>query len=355
MGVQVSEFETTCPGWALPREEIPVYVKINKDIMRKIDCVRIFLDERLKLTDTINISEYEGGQTVTVREIGKSTRSDYDYFGIAVATKTTPDSLKTQIPIPIDAVYRDGTKDRRFAHARIFRPRVEFASMPEKLVLSDAKGESAVQVGLKFLGFGEISLRAECRTGGRIISEGSSLPDETQRRTVGEYAERAAGGLEFEADAAERMIQERRMGDNADSLCGLARGGRKSDTVRRTAERHLSQIVSEMLGRHLGYNSRLESQIRMRYSRRAPPPRSDGDGSQEHRSGAAPMRPSRTEVQVRFFYKDNMENEYGPIERTISIVDKRAGPAGSEVMIPVRVDVDESGAYENVGGMEIGS
>ena len=67
------------------------------------------------------------------------------------------------------------------------------------------------------------------------------------------------------------------------------------------------------------------------------------------------MRPSRTEVQVRFFYKDNMENEYGPIERTISIVDKRAGPAGSEVMIPVRVDVDESGAYENVGGMEIGS
>ena len=351
--MQVSEFETTCPRWALPREEIPVYVKINKDVMRKIDCVRIFLDERLKLTDTINISEYENGRTVTVREIGKSARSDYDYFGIVLATKTTPDSLKTQIRIPVDVVYRDGTKDRRFAHARIFRPRVEFASMPEKLVLSDAKGESAVPVGLKFFGFGEISLRAECRTGGRIISECPSLPDETQRRTVGEHAERAAGPGSG-VDAAQRTIRERR-GDNADSLCGLARGGRKSETARRAAEQHLSQIVSEMLGRHLGYNSRLESQIRMRYSRRAPPPRPDGDGSQEPRSGAAPTRPPRTEVQVRFFYKDNMENEYGPIERTISIVDKRAGPAGSDVMIPVRVDVDESGAYENVGGMEIGS
>lgn len=355
--MQVPGFEITCPRWALPREEIPVHVKMNKHVMRKIDCVRIFLDERLKLADTINVSEYEVGRTVTVREIGKSARSDYDYFGIVVATKTAPDSLKTQIPIPMDAVYRDGTKERRFAHARIFRPRVEFASMPEKLVLSDAGGESAVQVGLKFLGFGEIRLRAECRTGGRIISEGPSLPHETRRGTVGQYAERAAGGPELEAGAAGRTIRERRTGDSAGSPCEPTRsGGRKpAGAVGRAAEQHLSQTVSEMLGRHLGYNSRLESQTQMRYSRRAPSPRPDGGSPQEPRSGAAPTRPPRTKVQVRFFYKDNMENEYGPIERTISIVDKRAGPAGSEVVIPVRVGVDESGAYENVGGMEIGS
>lgn len=337
-GVHVSGFEITCPKWALPREEIPVHVKINKAVTHKIDCVRIFLDERLKLADTINISEYENGQTITVREIGKSARSDYDYFGIAVATKALPDSLKTQIPIPIDVVYRDGTKDRHFAHARIFRPRVEFARMQEKLVLSDAKGGPAVPISLKFLGFGEIRLRAECKTGGRIISESSPLTGDTLLRAVGE-------GVSSGADDYVRALYELIHND----------GQKAADAARRAVESCLSQIVSEALGRHLGANSRLESPTRMRYSRRAPSPNSAGDSPQEPRAGTAPARPPSAEVRVRFFYKDNMENEYEPIERTISIVDKRAEHAGSEVAIPIRVDVDESEAYENVGGMSIGS
>ena len=325
----------------MPREEIPVHVKINKAVTHRIDCVRIFLDERLKLADTINISEYESGQTITVREIGKSARSDYDYFGIAVATKALPDSLKTQIPIPMDVVYRDGTKDRHFAHARIFRPRVEFASMPEKLVLSDAGGGPAVPIGLKFLGFGEISLRAECKAGGRIISENSQPMDETPIRLAGEGVISGAGG--------------ERGADCVQAICELARSDRQkaADAARRAAESCLLQIASETLERRLGANSRLESPTRMRYSRRPPPPSSAG-ASPPPRAGTAPAQSPRTKVRVRFFYKDNMENEYGPIEKTISIVDKRAEP-GAEVAIPIHVDVDESRAYENVAGMSIAS
>lgn len=372
--MQVSEFDITCPRWALPREEIPIHVKIDKDVTHKIDCVRISLDERLRLADTINISKYEGDQTITIKEIEKSARSDYDYFGIVVATKTPPDDLKAQISVPIEVAYRDGTTDRHVAHARIFRPRVEFANMPENVVLSDDEDGLVIPVGLKFFGFGEVSLRVECAIGGEIISEGSSSIDETLRRIVGgglisedkgqtvsidgEYVERMVAGLKkFDGDRIQRMIREQRMDDDMrDDLCQLIKddGQRAADIFYRTAGAYMSQIVPEILGRHLGANSHLESHTRIRYLRQAPLPGADND-SKEPRNPRTQTHLPHTDVQVRFFYKDNMGNEYDPIEQTVSIIDKRAEPAMDEVSIPIRVNVDESSAYENVKDMSVGS
>ena len=373
--VQVSEFAITCPKWALPQEEIPIHVKINKGTMHKIECVRISLDERLSLVDRINISDYDEGPPITIKEIEKSARSDYDYFGIVVATKTNPDDLKTQIPIPIEIVYRDGTHDLHFAHARIFRPRVEFDSIPESIVLSGGQDELVIPVGLKFLGFGEISLRAECKIGGRIISEGSSLLDETLRRMliggmistedrnqavsinrkyVEDMVEEVKG--EIQSDKIQRMIQEGSVDqETRDSIYNMIKndGQNMADAVYRTVEAHLSQIVSEILGRHLGANSRLESPTRIRYSHPTQFEHKTG-GNPASNDRASPIRLRHTNVQVLFFYKDRMDNEYDPIEKTISIVDKRTATASPEVVIPIQVNVDESGAYGNVQDMNIG-
>lgn len=372
--VQVSEFEITCPKWALPREEIPIHVKISKGTTHKIECVRISLDERLSLVDRINISDYDEGPPITVKEIEKSARSDYDYFGIVVATKTNPDDLKTQIPVPIEIVYRDGTRDLHFAHARIFRPRVEFDSVPESIALSGGQDGPVIPVGLKFLGFGEVSLRVECRMGGKIISEGSSLPDQTLRRVpIGgmisakdrnqavrinrEYVEDMAeeAKKETRSDKIQRMIQGGVDRKTRASLYDMIEddGQSMADAVYQTAEARLSQIVSEILGRRLGANSRLESPTRIRYSHPAQSEHQTG-GSPASNDRASPTRLRQTSVQVLFFYKDRMDNEYDPIEKTISIIDKRAATASPEVVIPVQVSVDESGAYENVQGMNIG-
>ena len=186
--MQLHKFDINCPPWALPREEIPLHVKINKEITALLKNIIIDLPDCFRLVDTINISDRRiENRKIIVSEIGKAKRSDFDYFGVVVATEKPFTELKKEIPINIEFEYHDGTKEHLVQNARIFRPLLTLENIPKNIILSDRDREPPkIPLSLKFRGFGEISLRVECKIEGKIVSMGLSMVDEVLRRILHE-------------------------------------------------------------------------------------------------------------------------------------------------------------------------
>lgn len=359
--MQVSKFSITCPKWALPREEIPVHVKIDKGVTENIKNTVLTLPDCFELIDTINIYERElKNNQVIVKNIGKANMSEYDYFGIIIATKEPFDELKKQIPIEIQFNLLDGTVEKHITYARIFRPLLEFEDSLKNIVLTDGpKDDVILPISLKFTGFGEINLRSECKIDGKIVSTGTSVIDEVLQRLLKEgffkdEKSNSQAGLSINEEYIHNVTDEikkeflkdddiRRMletgqidEDSAKQLYELNREEQEKlmNIFYKTVEGYLINIISDILKRNVSNNLQLESQTKI------------------HTSIKIPI----TDVTIRLFYKDVIGNEYPPIEQKIQIVDKRTNPSGFEVEIPMEITkVDESSAYKNVGSMSIGT
>ncbi|MEW6042930.1 MAG: hypothetical protein AB1608_01560 [Thermoproteota archaeon] len=359
--MQVSKFEVTCPKWALPREEIPIHVKIAKDITSKIEKATIDLPDCFELRDTINLSKFAiFDNRIEVHAIGKARKSEFDYFGIVISTKEPFTELKKEIPIKIKFEYNDGRSDESITYARIFRPLLEFEKAPENIVLTgESIEQSKIPISLKFTGFGEISLRAECTIGGKIVSVGTSVLDEVLRRIISEgiisdeeiknetgvhidsnYIQNLITELKekFQQDEeVQQMLKDQRITkEMADMLYDLSRENQAKlmNIFYKTVEGYLIKIISDILRRNLSNNLQLETDTKIQTTIKVP----------------------STDVTIRFFYKDVIGNEYAPIEQKIQIIDKRENPSGFDVEIPLVVTkVDESKAYKNVGMMRIGT
>lgn len=356
-----SKIDISIAPWALPREEIPIHIRISKEITPRLKNIKIDLPDCFKLVDMINVVKHNISDNIlTIQLIGKAKKSDYDYFGVVIASIEPFQELKKQIPINIEFEYYDGAHEKCIKNARIFRPELKFESVPEKIILKDAqKTETKIPVNMKFTGFGKIKIRSECKIGGEIVSIGTSLLDEIVRRIVTEGIfpkdEKIDKGVTIDQNYIEQVVTELR--DNYQTNKDLQRiideqKFKKSEInqmyrfskenqekiiamyYKRSVEGHLVQIVSEILKRNLSNNSQIESPTAIDTSIKLP----------------------STNVTIIFYYKDVLENEYPPIEKTIEIIDKRTNPTGINVKIPVEIiKVDESDAYKYVEGMVIGT
>lgn len=356
--MQEHKFNIECPPWALPREEIPLHVKIDKNITPNLKNIKIDLTDCFRLVDRINIARYEKTDNkIIVNEIGKAEKSNFDYFGIIIATKKPFSELKKEIPINIEFEYHNGTKETQVKNARIFRPQLDFESAPKEIILSDtSKAVPKIPIALKFMGFGEISLRIESKIGGKIVSVGTTLLDEILNRILSEgmvpskeqnatvsvnqnYVENIVYQLKekFRTDThIQQMIKEGRIDKEImEHIYELDRTDKEKlmTVFFKTVEGYLIKIISDTLTRNISNNLQIEtSKI------------------------SAQIKLPTTDVTIRLFYKDLLENEYDPVERTIQINDKRKNPSGFNVEIPLEISkVDESNAYKNVGTMRIGS
>lgn len=356
----MKKFDIHCPSWALPREEIPVHIKINKDITPTLKNVKIDLYDYFELKDTINLMDFEmNNGRIIVTDIGKAKKSNFDYFGIIIATKTLfSDDLKKEIPINVEFEFNDGRKEKSVEYARIFRPLLEFAQIPKNIMLSDNDGSIKIPISLKFIGFGDVNLRIECKIGGKIVSVGTSMLDEILRRIINEgviavhenedtnvtvdknYVEKMVLQLKekFKTDEdVQKMIREQQIKEEKVELLYELAGGEKEKFMHiffKTVEGYLIKIISDVLKRNISDNLQIESQTKIHTSIQLP----------------------STDVAIRLFYKDVVGNQYDPIDKTIEIIDKRRNPSGLDVEIPLEIiQVDESNAYKNVGEMNIGT
>ena len=178
--MQVVKFDVQCPPWSLPREEVPIQIKIEKTVTNSVRQVVIDLPASLRLVDTINILEHTAsGNQIVVEEIDKARLSEYDYFGIIVATTSPFDDLKKEVPVKMSFFMHDGSVDTVVTAVTVFRPLLEFGDMPDSVTLKDGgAGECDIPIRLKFSGFGDITIRCKCSAGGQIVSRETSPTDE---------------------------------------------------------------------------------------------------------------------------------------------------------------------------------
>lgn len=359
--VQISKFDIICPKWALPREDLPIHIKIAKEITPSLKKATIELPDCFELKDTINIDKFEARKDeIDVLLIGKTAKSQYDYFGIIIATKEPFNDLKKEIPIKIQFLFNDGHSEQEVIFARIFRPLLEIETMPENIILNDDSAEQTkIPIGLKFTGFGELSLRTECVIGGKIVSVGTSILDEILKRILDEglisdeelkaefgvnvdrkYIEGLLSDFRqkyLKDDEIKQMLEQGKISKEiADIMYNFSHENQEKfmNIFYKTIETYLIKIISDVLRRNVSNNLQLETEAKIQTSIKLP----------------------STDVTIKFFYRDNLGNEYEPIIKTIQIIDKRENPAGFDVEIPVVITrVDESDAYKNVGRMRIGT
>lgn len=355
--MQAFKYKVTCPRWALPAEEVPIHVQFDKSLTPLLESVDVALHESLTFRDYINMTDYRlDGQALTVNSIGKSTRSEYDYFGFVVATTSPFEELKKMVPVKIKFNYHDGTSETYTEYARIFRPLLELGESPNRITITDSNADRLeLPIALKFSGFGQIKVTAECRIEGRIVSFASSMLTEVIRKIVEEgtvpIEADARSGVSVNPDYVERtvtqisaLLQNRdelgkildNLGGDGDYADALREMGQESKEkflglLYSTVETYVTQVIAEILERNVGENLAMEP-------------------TRIHAQISLPV----TKATVRLHYRDLAENVYGPVLKQVEIVDKRKNPAGLGVKIQIKAkSVDEEMAYKNVSTMEI--
>lgn len=359
--MQVVKFDVQCPPWALPKEEVPIQVRIEKTVTDSIHHIAIDLPSGLRLVDTINVLKYtESSGQIVIKEIDKARLSEYDYFGVVVATTNPFDDLMKEVPVKTSFFLNDGTADTVVTPVRIFRPRLEFGNMPDTITIKDAEtGDHDIPIHLKFSGFGDITLRCRCSIGDRVVSYGTSLIDEVLRRLVRDGV--VVSGTEPPSDHGDEIDQARIqriaeefkdkiMSDDAVKemvndgkidqgtarlLHGLADSEKKAIMMNhyKTVSMVITEILADILARTPGDNLQLESKTAI----------------------IAPFKLPASELLVEFQYYDVLGNRYDPIQKTIKIVDLRSEKGKDNLAIPLTITADESGAYKDVAGMQIGA
>lgn len=351
------KIEAEIPPWALPKEEITLYVKLKKDI--EFSKIIITLPKSLEIKDFINVVEHaQHDNIIEIFEIGKFTLSKKDYFGITIASIEPFDDLAVKSKISILLVERDGNVTEIETFARIFRPYLDIEKIPESISLNDVE-ETTLPIHLKFKGFGDISIRIECKIGGNLVSEGGrSVMDrlfhgflreglfdknleqvdekgitidktklvrafdeiKTKLRDVEFFKE-----LEKDKEITQEAIEWLKSFEDPEQKKFM-------NVLYDTMEGYMIKQLTDIFARNISRHLQIDSGTNI----------------------IAEIKAKLTYLHLKIFYIDLANNIYPQLEKTIKIIDKREKDSELRVVIPIEVEkVDESEAYKDVGAMVI--
>jgi len=353
----MSKIEAEIAPWALPREEITMYVKLEKGI--EFSKIIITLPKCLEIKDFINVvKHYEKDNLIVVLDIGKSTLSKKDYFGITIASVEPFKDLAVKSKISIQLVEANGNETEIETFARIFRPLLEINKIPEQISINDIE-ESTLPIHLKFKGFGDISMRIEGSIGGSLVSEGGkSVMDRLFHGFLREglfdeeFEEGDGKGIiidktklvrafdEFKAklkdsEYMKELEQDKEIKREAIEWLKSFEEVKQEkfmNVLYDTMEGYMIKKLTDIFARNVSRHLQIDSGTNI----------------------IAEIKAKLTDLHLKIFYKDLAGNIYPPIQSTVKILDKREKDTELRVLIPIEVEnVDESEAYQDVGAMVI--
>ena len=352
-----SKIITEIPPWALPQEEITLYVKVKKNL--KISKIIIQMPECFEIKDFINVEKFKQYKNqIHVLRMGNLPFSNYDYFGVTAATKKPFNDLAVESKIFITLIESDNTTTRVETYARIFRPLLVIDKIPEQISLNDVE-ETTLPIHLKFKGFGDISIRIEGNIGGTLVSEGGvSVIDRLFHGFLregifdAELGKNNDRGIEINKTELVRAFDDFKIKlkdteymknlENDKDITKEAIEWLKSFEEREqekfmnvlygTMEGYMIKKITDIFERHVSRHLQLDSGTNI----------------------IAEIKTKLTNLQIRIFYRDLAGNIYSPLETTVEIMDKREMDNELRVTIPIDIEhVDESEAYKDVRVMNI--
>ena len=344
--MQVQKFDIIAPPWALPREDIPIHIKMEKDVTSKIKHATVSVPPGMKLNDIINISKYDyNNNQLTVHRCEQTPSSAFDYFGFVVATTELQQELQKTVKIPVVFQYHDGTTDELCAVAKVLRPELKVDRIPEELILTDkAANPPALSVGLRFSGFGNVVVNMECSVDGQIVTIDDSLWGEVLRqideatfdievdKNITSGVERANSlSKEFrkfiKSDDAKRLITGTATPEEVDEMfqdLGMNAREKFLNMLYTTIDGYLLNRILEIIEKNPSTNVKLESKTKIH----------------------AQLGRKIVSMVLKITYADSLNNTYPPIEKRIRIVNQKKESPTSWVDIPLVVHVNEVNGHE---------
>ncbi|GAG26141.1 unnamed protein product, partial [marine sediment metagenome] len=167
------------PLWALPKEEIPINIKWRDRI--DFDEILIKIHEDLELTEVINVEDYkERDNFLHVYKI-KEVDGVINYFGIVVMSKYIFKELKSMRKIEITFHKNSSIIYEEVLYARIFRPLLEIVNYPKVIIINDENPQN-IPLDLRYVGFGDITIKIIGEIKGRLVTRGKSFLYEIIKR-----------------------------------------------------------------------------------------------------------------------------------------------------------------------------
>ena len=356
----VLDIRGTIVPWALPREKIPVYVELPKDLVFNEIHIRISSD--FEFVDFLNIEE-----VVVEKEVAKVTKLIRPkseeapvYFGFVVIYTKIPEKLKIAKEIIVEFL-RNGKviKDLKLI-ARIFRPKIEVINVIEKIELNDEHEKFKAPINLKYIGFGDIKLRIEAEIRGRIVSYGESIIYELLRRLWlfdvfsmegGKEKEERKKRIHVEPDFIREISEQLEKKIESGDISGVLALIDKEDIE--DFKRWLSDVKNREKFMEVMY-TRIEDLLLDLLA----------DLLERNPTESVKLASTRTKIKakielpveiitIRLKYIDQLENEYPPIEIPIKIEDKRVKKKGAIIEIPVVIEKWEEEPFINVAEMMV--
>lgn len=350
------KLRTEIPPWALPLEEITMYIKLQKKL--DISKISIQLPDYFEIKDRINVEDSkQHNNIIDIFKISKSHLSEYDYFGITIASTTPFDDLAVRGKILLSLHELNGNITKYEEYARIFRPLLTIDRIPDEISLNDGR-ETTLPIHLKFEGFGHISFRIEASVDGILVSEGvTSVMDRIFQAFLHEnmfddHAENIQKkGISInrtkliqDLDEVKNKLQDpeylKQIYDGKITSKGIEWLQKlRTDQQEKfmgvfydTMENYMIKKIADISERNVGKHLQLDFGTNIKTS----------------------ISTELTNLRLRIFYRDLAKNIYQPLETAIRIRDKRKNESQVRVTIPIEIaQVDESKAYSNVEKMEI--
>lgn len=340
--MQIQKFDVITPPWALPKEDIPIHIKIEKNITPKINYATVVVPSNMKLKDIINISKYEyNNNQLIVYQCGQAPSSNFDYFGFVVATTELQKELQKEVRIPVILQYHDGSIDELRVIAKIFRPKLEVDHIPNKLILTDEVTKPpTLSIGLRFSGFGNIVVNVECSVNGQVVTIDDSLWDDILRQIYDAAPDIVEINTSIDSDVeranflsnefrefiksgdAKRIVTGQATPDEVDDILqnlGMNEREKILNVLYSTIDGYLSKYILDIIEKNPSSNIKLESKAKIHTQ----------------------LGMKIVSLALKITYIDSIHNVYPPIEKHIQIINQRKNLTTGWVDIPLVVKANE--------------
>ena len=356
----VLDIKGTIVPWALPREKIPVYVELPKDLV--FDEIYIKIPSDFEFVDFLNVEEVvvEKSMAKITKLIRPKSEDVPVYFGFVIISTKIPERLKIAKRITVEFLQNGEVINDLKLAARIFRPKIEVADAIEKIEINDEHEQFKAPINLKYIGFGDIKLKMEAEIRGRIISHGESIVYELLRRLWlsdvfgmegGKGKEERKKRIRVEPDFIREISEQLEKKIESGDISGILAVIDEEDIE--DFKRWLSDVKNRERFMEVMY-SRIEDLLLDLLA----------DLLERHPTESIKLASSRTKIKakielpveiitIRLKYTDQLGNEYPPVEIPIKIEDKRVKKKGAIIEIPVIIEKWEEEPFMNVTEMTV--
>ncbi len=344
--------ESDIAPWGLPYEEIPLHIKLKKEIL--FDTIIVHLPDNLDLVEPINIGDYKINQRdIIIHSIKRANLFSDVFFGLVVKYVNIPELLKVEKKIVFEII-----KDNSIIHTfdmkcRIFRPQLKLKKVPNIIELSNNFNLKDILLELQYTGFGDIKIGIEARIGGNLVSQGESLIYElllrlSEKGLISNETEKISGdtngGLSIDptyvSEVVEKVQKTIREGnipleildnETIESLkkyfLELKNREDSSEIIFGEINTLLLSILKDILERNPEENIELkDAKTRIKTKINAP----------------------IDNIQLKINYTDILKNTYKPIEVTIEVDDKLTTYKNAIIEMLIKIEKIDNKPFLNV-------